>query len=218
MRRERGKLRPRPGPSRGPDRHPLLRARRWATPVRALRLPAGRKGFLNDLVIDPSTGTLYTTNTSTGAVMQATRRDTELRVLLPDDAVPGANGIALAPDGRVLFVAGDEAITRVDLGSGKAARLERAGQIVDGSIDGLNGVHPGRVVRFSLDGQLRRIERMEVLEAYAPWIDGPTTGAIDGDSLLYLANTQLRRWYGAPAPGEPVQVRRIQLGAKRPAR
>jgi len=63
---------------------------------------------------------------------------------------------------------------------------------------------------------------MEVIEAYAPWIDGPTTGAIDGDSLLYLANTQLRRWYGAPAPaaGEPmpVQVRRIQLVAKRPER
>jgi len=198
-------------------------------PVRALRLPAGRKGFLNDLAIDPSTGTLYTTNTSTGAVMQATRKDTELRELLPDDAVPGANGIALAANGRVLLVAGDEDITRVDLDTGKAARLERAERIVDGSIDGLyfwkgalvgiqNGVHPGRVVRFSLDGQLRRIERMEVLEAYAPWMDGPTTGAIDGDSLLYLANTQLRRWYGAPASGDPmpVQVRRIPLGARRP--
>jgi len=198
-------------------------------PVRALRLPAGRTGFLNDLAIDPSSGTLYTTNTSTGAVMQATERDTQLRELLPDETVPGANGIALDSGGRVLFVAGDEGITRVDLATGKAARLERAAQIVDGSIDGLyfwkgalvgvqNGVHPGRVVRFGLDGQLRRLERMEVLEAYAPWIDGPTTGAIDGDSLLYLANTQLRRWYGAPRPGEPmpVQVRRIELGAKRP--
>jgi sugar lactone lactonase YvrE len=199
--------------------------------LRTLRLPAGRSGFLNDLVIESSTGTLYATNTSTGAVMQAARKDTELRELLPDEAVPGANGIALDSTGRVLFVAGDEGITRVDLVAGKAARLERGGQIVDGSIDGLyfwkgalvgiqNGVHPGRVVRFALDGQLRRIERMEVLEAYAPWIDGPTTGAIDGDSLLYLANTQLRRFLGPPMPGNPVpvQVRRVPLGAERPQR
>ena len=197
--------------------------------LRTLRLPAGRAGFLNDLAIDPSTGTLYTTNTSTGAVMQATRTDAELRELLPDEAAPGANGIALDPSGRVLFVAGDEGITRVDLRTGKAARLERAKQIVDGSLDGLyfwkgaligiqNGVHPGRVLRFPLDAQLRRIERMEVLEAYAPWIESPTTGAIDGSSLLYLSNTQLRRFYGAAAPGDPmpVQVRRIQLSAKRP--
>lgn len=201
--------------------------------LRTLRLPAGRSGFLNDLVIEPTTGTIYTTNTSTGAVMRASRGDTELRELLPDEAVPGANGIALDAGGRVLFVAGDEGITRVDLRTGKAARLARSGEIVDGSIDGLyfwkgalvgiqNGVHPGRVVRFSLDRELRRIEQMEVLETYAPWIETPTTGAIDGDSLLYLANTQLRRWLGggsgAPEGLVPVQVRRIALGTKNAAR
>jgi sugar lactone lactonase YvrE len=200
-------------------------------PVRTLRLPAKRTGFLNDLTIDPSTGTLYATNTSTGAVMKAAVRDTELGELLPDDTVPGANGIALDSKGRLLFVAGDEGITRVDLATGKATRLVRKGPIVDGSIDGLyfwkgaliaiqNGVHPGRVVRLQLDRDFRVIERSEVLEAYAPWMESPTTGAIDGDSLLYLANTQLRRMYGASRPGElvPVQVRRILLATDRPAR
>jgi sugar lactone lactonase YvrE len=201
-------------------------------PVRTLRLPANRQGFLNDLVIAP-TGTLYTTNTTTGAVMQASLQETELRELLPDGAVSGANGIALDSTGRVLFVAGDEGITRVDLGTGKAAPLARAARIVDGSIDGLyfwkgalvgiqNGVHPGRVLRFQLDDSLRKIERWEVLEAYAPWIEGPTTGAIDGDSLLYLANTQLRRWLGAQSAAPeglvPVQVRRILLRRPAPAR
>ena len=180
-------------------------------------------------MIDPVTGTLYTTNTTTGAVLRATLGDTELRELLPDDAVSGANGIALDASGRVLFVAGDEGITRVDLTTGKAARLERAAGVVDGlyfwkrSLVGIqNGVHPGRVLRFQLDGPLRRIEGREVLEAYAPWMEGPTTGAIDGDSLLYLANTQLRRWLAQPRPDVaelvPVQVRRIALRKTRPAR
>ncbi len=70
--------------------------------VTTLRLPADRTGFLNDLAIDPSTGTIDATNTSTGAVMQATARDTELRELLPDEAIPGANGITL--DSRTGFI------------------------------------------------------------------------------------------------------------------
>jgi sugar lactone lactonase YvrE len=201
--------------------------------LRTLRLPEGRKGFLNDLTIDPASGTLYATNTSTGAVMRATLHDTELHGLLPDDAVPGANGTALDSTGRVLFVAGDEGITRVDVRMGKATRLRRKGPIVDGSIDGLyfwkntlvaiqNGVHPGRVVRFQLDRELRALERSEILEAYAPWMDSPTTGAIDGDSLLYLSNTQLRKLDGTARPGSgdlvPVAVRRILLRADPPPR
>jgi len=79
-----------------------------------------------------------------------------------------------------------------------------------------NGVHPGRVVRLRLDATLGRIVGWEVLEAYAPWIETPTTGALDGDSLLYLANTQLRRWKpagnGSTEGLVDVQVRRVALG------
>jgi len=197
------------------------------TPVRTLRLPPGRTGFLNDLAIDPATGALYTTNTTTGAVFTARLGDQVLSELLPDGAVPGANGITLDPAGRSLFVAGDEGITRIDLRTRVARRLERRPPVVDGSLDGLyfhrgtlvgiqNGVHPGRVVRFVLDPGLGRILRMEVLEAYAPWMDSPTTGAIDGDTFLYLANTQLGRMLRDPDAGggepSPVQVRRIPLG------
>jgi hypothetical protein len=51
-------------------------------------------------------------------------------------------------------------------------------------------------------------------------VDGGT-GAIDGDSFLYLANTQLRRWLAQPhdmAELVPVQVRRITLRKTAPAR
>lgn len=78
------------------------------------------------------------------------------------------------------------------------------------------------MVRFQLDPELRTLERAEILEAYAPWMDGPTTGAIDGDSLLYLSSAQLRKLDGTARPGSgelvPVEVRRILLRADRPAR
>jgi len=184
-------------------------------------------GFLNDLVVVPSSGEVLATNTSTGAVAVARPGATTTEDLLPAGSVPGANGIALDDRERFLFVAGGDGITRVDLRTRAFQRLERPPDVVDGSFDGLyfhrgtlvgvqNGVHPGRVVRLRLDATLGRIVAWEVLEAYAPWIETPTTGALDGDSLLYLANTQLRRWKpagnGSTEGLVDVQVRRVALG------
>jgi sugar lactone lactonase YvrE len=183
-------------------------------------------GFLNDLVVVPSTGQVLATNTTTGAIALARPGAATAEELLPAGSVPGANGIALDDRERFLFVAGDEGISRVDLGTRALQRLERPPEVVDGSFDGLyfhqgtlvgvqNGVHPGRVVRLQLDPTLARIVSWEVLEAYAPWMENPTTGALDGDSLLYLANTQLRRWKPSGSWSREglvdVQVRRLVL-------
>jgi sugar lactone lactonase YvrE len=196
---------------------------------RRVRAVVQATGFLNDLVVVPSTGEVLATNTSTGAIARARPGATTTEELLPAGSVSGANGIALDDRERFLFVAGDEGITRVDLRTRAFQRLERPPEVVDGSFDGLyfhkgtlvgvqNGVHPGRVVRLRLDATLGRIVGWEVLEAYAPWIETPTTGALDGDSLLYLANTQLRRWKPSgswPVEGlVDVQVRRVALGGR----
>ena len=96
-----------------------------------------------------------------------------------------------------------------------------------GSFDGLlwhrgglvgiqNGVHPGRVVRLRLDRARARITAAEVLERYHPRFNGVTTAALDGDSLLYFANTQSRSFGpdGTPKPGvvlEDIVILRLRL-------
>ncbi len=135
----------------------------------------------------------------------------ELELFLAPDTVPGANGIAVSDDEKTLFVAGDFGIYRVDLGTKSVTELQKTSDVIDASIDGLyfykrslvgiqNGIHPGRVVRFYLDPTLTRITRSEILETYNPAFENPTTGSLDGDSLLFMANTQLHKW----SPGKPL--------------
>ena len=190
--------------------------------VKKILLPPNAPGFLNDVVTTAS-GEAYTTNTSTGAVYFAGEHESNLQEFLPAETVPGANGIALSDDGRTLFVAGDFGIYRVDLKTKAVQKLAKTGAaIIDGSIDGLyfyrnslvgiqNGIHPGRIVRFYLDQTLTRIDRWEILEAYNPLFENPTTGSFDGNSLLFFANTQSHKvTFGKPLP--PVrELREIRI-------
>jgi hypothetical protein len=182
------------------------------TLIRTFPLPSDARGFLNDVVVSAA-GEAYTTNTSSGAIYLAHGEDAGLQEFLPPGSVPGANGIALSDDGRVLFVAGDFGIYRVDLKTRSVHPLTKSDpSIIDASIDGLywyreslvgiqNGIHPGRIVRFYLNRGLSRIKRSEILETYNPLFENPTTGSLDGDSLLFFANTQLHRFeFGKPLP------------------
>ena len=105
--------------------------------------------------------------------------------------------------------------------------LAKSEGVIDASIDGLyfyrqslvgiqNGIHPGRVVRFYLDPGLARITRREILETYNPLFENPTTGGLDGDSFLFMANPQLHKWTpGKPSPPaarlQDIRILRIAL-------
>jgi sugar lactone lactonase YvrE len=189
--------------------------------------PNKSAGYLNDVAIATLTGKAYTTNTLEGSVYRTKAGSQELELFLPRDTVPGANGIALSDDEKTLFVAGDFGIQRVDLATKTVAPLKKANDIIDASIDGLysyrqslvgiqNGIHPGRVVRFYLDPALTRITNWEILETYNPAFENPTTGSLDNDSLLFMANTQLHKWSpgkSLPAPDslKDIQILRISL-------
>lgn len=170
-------------------------------------------GALNDVAVDAA-GVAYATNTSDGSIWRAAPGTAAMSMLLSPGSIPEANGIAISPDNRTLFVAGWHDIIRVDVRSGALDTLIAPRDTPLGSFDGLywyrdglvgvqNGIHPGRVVRLSLDRQQRRVVRSEILERYHPLFNGVTTGAIDGSSLLYFANTQSRAFGpdGAPRPG-----------------
>jgi sugar lactone lactonase YvrE len=190
--------------------------------------PPKMEGFLNDVVVESGSGVAYATNTSNGSIWRAVPGADTLEEFLPAETAPGANGITISPDGRYLFIAGWHDIARVDLRSKEVRVVENPTKVTDASLDGMyfyrislvgvqNGIHPGRVVRFWLDGSLSRVKRAEILETYNPLFDGVTTGAIDGDSFLFFANTQLRKVRPdgtAPAGVQlhPILILRLKLG------
>lgn len=185
----------------------------------------GTKGAFNDVVVAPD-GTAYTTNTTDGSIWRVAPGASLERVLGPG-SVPDANGIAISPDGRWLFVAGAHDLVRVELATRALRPLAAPPRAVLGSFDGLywydgglvgiqNGVHPGRVVRLALDPALTRVTRVEILERYHPRFAGMTTAALDGDALLYIVNTQSRAFNGdgSVKPGvtlEEILVARLPL-------
>jgi sugar lactone lactonase YvrE len=189
--------------------------------------PNKSSGGLNDVAVVPSTGKAYVTNTQEGSVYSTKAGSQELELFLAAHTVPGANGIAVSDDEKTLFVAGDFGIYRVDPNTKSVAELQKTSDVIDASIDGLyfykqslvgiqNGIHPGRVMRFYLDPALTRITRSDILETYNPAFENPTTGSLDGDSLLFMANTQLHKWKpGKPLPPasdlHDIQILRIPL-------
>lgn len=197
-----------------------------ATGRRLRRVQGPAFGALNDLEVSPK-GVVFTTNTSDGSLWQARPGRDRVEPFLPPGSVPEANGLALDADGHTLFVAGWHDIHRVEVRTRKASVLGAAAGVVAGNLDGLyvhrgtlvgiqNGVHPGRVLRFHLDRDRHRILRAEVLEAYHPAADGMTTGALDGDTLFFFRNNQMKAFdaEGRPRPGmvpKPITVARLPL-------
>lgn len=184
--------------------------------------PNASSGYLNDVTVVPSTGVAYTTNTAEGWVYSTDAETNTLEQLLPPGSVTGANGIALSDDEKFLFVAGDFGIFRVDVKTKKVVELSKPSNVIDASMDGLyfyrgslvgiqNGIHPGRVMRFYLDNTLRSIARAETLETYNPEFENPTTGSLDGDSFLFMANPQLHKWRPGEPTSSPAQLRDIHI-------
>lgn len=162
-------------------------------------------GAFNDVVVAPD-GAAYTTNTTEGSVWCA--RAGTLSRLVPAGSIGDANGIAIAPDGLTLLVAGWHDIHRVDVATGAVRILASPAGVVTGGFDGLywhdggligiqNGIHPGQIVRLDLDQQQTMITRARVVERYHPDFGGMTTAALDGRSLLFILNTQSRAFDAA---------------------
>jgi sugar lactone lactonase YvrE len=181
--------------------------------VFALELPGGRlvqrvpspkdgaSHLFNDLVVGRD-GTVYFTDSEAGAVWSLAPKTTELRLLhrAPPERFAYPNGIAFLPDQHGLLVAYWQGLLTIDLPSGKAANIRAPNDSAVSRIDGLyavcsgyvgiqNMADPSGVIAF-------RVERgsassLRDLERGRGDYRGPTTGAIVGDTLFYVANAQI---------------------------
>jgi hypothetical protein len=188
-------------------------------------LPPNSGGFLNDVALS-STGEAFTTNTGTGEVFRGSPDRDGLEPFLPPNSVVQANGLAVSSDDKLIFVAGWIGVARVEIATRQVQPLAKPRNIADASIDGLYfhkgtlvgiqnpDVHPGRVMRYYLNPERNTVERAEVLEAYNPIFDVPTTGTLVGDFLYFAANPQIdkRREDGSmPPPNELKDIHIVKL-------
>jgi DNA-binding beta-propeller fold protein YncE len=193
--------------------------------MRSYALPGAH--LFNDLVVS-SAGQVFVTDTRGGAVYSLSSENGSLERLAPTHVFTAANGIALSPDERTLFVASfGDGVATIDLASQSTVPLPHPADICLGYIDGLyaikgsliaiqNGPMVPRIVRFALSSDGRAITAMKVLERRNPLFDGITTGTLVGDQLYYVSNNQLDKVAGgkiiAGVTLDPLRILAIDAG------
>jgi hypothetical protein len=180
----------------------------------AFDLPSGRllekhildgrtqKHLFNDLVVT-SGGEVFLTDSESGAIYRHASRDRALDAFLPPGSFSYPNGIALDVARRRLYVADfAKGISIVEIDTRKSSPLPHPPNMSLHDIDGLyygeanllgiqNGSGMERVAQFRLDKTGYRVESLRVLESHNPQLRIPTTGAVVGSDLYYLANSQM---------------------------
>jgi sugar lactone lactonase YvrE len=175
-----------------------------------------KEHLFNDLVVTRSQG-VFLTDTNAGKLYWISHHKSTLEEFHRGLAFPYANGIAISPDEKKLFVAHfNGGISAVDIASRQVRVLPRQATASTAGIDGLyfyresliavqNAFGNTRIVRYFLTHALDGITHVETLEYRNPLFGVPTTAAIAGDSLYYMANTCLDRYEnGNFTPGTPL--------------
>jgi sugar lactone lactonase YvrE len=168
------------------------------TVARRVRFPDEGEHLPNDVTIADD-GTVFVTDSAGGGVYRVD--GDRLAPVVPAGTLAYPNGIALAPDGA-LHVAHGTGLARIDPASGVLERVEAAGGVLLGGIDGLvrdgdrllavqNGLGEGRVVALALDERGLRVTGLTVLENDPAALAIATTTCVAGGALYTVANAQL---------------------------
>jgi len=179
----------------------------------------------NDFVLRGSRE-VYVTDTDGNRVYRFDRRTRSFSPLTFPRPILYPNGITLSGDGNALYVADMLGVLRVDLPSRSAQEVRVGGHLTLAGIDGLYwyrgslvglqyGAGAYRAVQWRLDADGLRVESARMLEYRTPLVENPTTGAIVGSDLYFMANTgidNLREGHIADrAKLAPVRIARVQL-------
>ena len=161
----------------------------------------GKPHLLNDLINHPD-GTVYITDSETGAIYTISQMKDQLEIYIEPGHFVYPNGITMSDDHAYLFVAHLEGISRVRIEDKSIHPLTHPEHVVLCGIDGLYFYRGGlvavqndsglnRAVRFFLNKNLDRVEKVSILDSHHPLYNIPTTGVIVGDDFYYIANSQM---------------------------
>lgn len=186
--------------------------------------------LLGDLLVHGDT--IYTTDSRGGALYALDLRTGpdhgKFRALTAPGAMSSPQGLALAADGKHLYVADyTRGLFRYALDGGALEPAAAAPGVSVYGIDGLyrdgdaliaiqNGNRPHRVVRLQLGDGGRRMRGQRVLAANLEAFDEPTLGVVVEREFWFVANSQwnkFRQDHTLPPPDQlrPPQILRIRL-------
>lgn len=160
---------------------------------------------IGDLIVNRA-GDVFATDSRAPVVYRIAAGTDSLERFIRSPLLLSAQGLALTPDQRSLYVADySRGILRVNLADRGVTLLQTADSVLALGIDGLyhhrghligiqNGVEPHRVVRLTLAPVGNRILEARVLERAHPRYDEPTLGVLVGEDLFYIANSQWERF------------------------
>jgi sugar lactone lactonase YvrE len=165
----------------------------------------GDAHVIGDLIVNRA-GDVFATDSRAPVVYRIATGTDSLEPFIRSPLLLSAQGLALTPDERSLYVADySRGMLRVNLADRGVTLLKTADSVLALGIDGLyyhrghlvgiqNGVEPHRVVRFTLAPAGDRILEARVLERAHPRYDEPTLGVLVGGDLFYVANSQWERF------------------------
>jgi hypothetical protein len=179
---------------------------------------AAKHGF-NDLVVRCGTGPaaatceVIVTDSASNQVYRFDPAAHTFAAIHVHRTLYGPNGITLGGGGRLLFVADDFGVVRIDLAAGSSSEVKRGERSTLAGIDGLywrkgsliavqNGNGSPRLAAFRLSPDGTRVVETTVLENRTEFTGHPTTGAIRENEFYFLANAD---------PGQAVRIGALRL-------
>jgi sugar lactone lactonase YvrE len=197
------------------DLESLELVRRYPVPV------DGMPHILGSMVLGPN-GDIFIADRALPIVYRKSANEQKLKAVMASREMVSLRGVALQPDGRIMYVADRElGILIVDFEAGSAGKLVVPKTLNLGGIDGLylwenrliiiqNGIKPQRVLRLQLDSSGTRVEAIGPLAVARPEFNYPSYGVVLGDDLYYFANSQ---WGSSKDELKPVTVLRTSLNS-----
>ena len=189
--------------------------RRYPVPV------DGNAHILGSMTLGPD-GDLFVADRALPLIYSKPAGEDKLKPILALRDLISQRGLAMQPDGHILYVADREmGIMVVDLKGRQAQLLGVPESLNMAGIDGLylkdnalfmiqNGIRPQRVMRLQLDASGTKIENVRPLAVAQPEFDFPSFGTLVAEDLYYFASSQ---GIGKTGSEKPVTVLRTPLNA-----
>ena len=177
------------------DLKTLKLIRRYPVPV------DGRPHILGSMVLAPD-GSVFMVDRVLPIIYSKPADEQKLKAVMASRDMISMRGIAIQPDGSLMYVADREmGILVVDLKAGRAGVLAVPDSLNVGGIDGLylwenhlimiqNGIKPQRVMRLALDSTGTKVTAVRPLAVAQADFDYPSFGTLKGKDLYYFANSQ----------------------------